>query len=87
MKSPAIPQETKASREHYSVIIVGAGPSGLFLAFKLVCEGIDVLVLEVGNEISQSPRAITYVPIVLHEFEKVGLYDSVAAAGHKNEEE
>ncbi|KAF8242481.1 FAD/NAD(P)-binding domain-containing protein [Wilcoxina mikolae CBS 423.85] len=85
MTSPTIPQATKTSCEHHSVIIVGAGPSGLFLALKLVREGIDVLVLEVGNEISQSPRATTYVPIVLHEFEKVGLYDSVAAAGHKNE--
>lgn len=27
-----------------------------------------------------------YVPIVLHEFEKVGLYDAVAAAGHLNGE-
>jgi len=99
--SPTVPRATKASHEYHRVIIIGAGPSGLFLALKLVREGIDVLVLEVGNEISQSPRATTfvssfatnpalltfarYVPIVLHEFEKVGLYDSVAAAGHLNE--
>jgi cation diffusion facilitator CzcD-associated flavoprotein CzcO len=59
--SPTVPRATKASHEYHRVIIIGAGPSGLFLALKLVREGIDVLVLEVGNEISQSPRATTFV--------------------------
>ncbi|KAI5813489.1 hypothetical protein BZA77DRAFT_284669 [Pyronema omphalodes] len=85
MADPTTPATTQTFYEHHSVIIVGAGPSGLFLALKLAQEGIDVLVLEAENEISQSPRATTYVPIVLHEFEKAGIYDDVAATGHCND--
>lgn len=48
--------------EHAQVLIIGAGPVGLFLALKLAKEGIDVLVLESEQQILQSPRATTYVP-------------------------
>lgn len=40
-----------------SVIIIGAGPAGLFLALKMAQHGIRVLVLERGQGIVQSPRA------------------------------
>jgi flavin-dependent dehydrogenase len=65
--APTTPAATQTFYEHHSVIIVGAGPSGLFLALKLAQEGIDVLVLEAENEISQSPRATTSVPSHIFE--------------------
>jgi 2-polyprenyl-6-methoxyphenol hydroxylase-like FAD-dependent oxidoreductase len=45
--------------EHAKVIIVGAGPVGLFLALKLAKAGIQVIVLEAENAVLQSPRATT----------------------------
>jgi 2-polyprenyl-6-methoxyphenol hydroxylase-like FAD-dependent oxidoreductase len=45
--------------EHAKVIIVGAGPVGLFLALKLAKAGIQVMVLEAENAVLQSPRATT----------------------------
>jgi cation diffusion facilitator CzcD-associated flavoprotein CzcO len=45
---------------HHSVIIMGAGPTGLFLGLKLAQQGIDVLVLEAEKEIATYPRDCLY---------------------------
>jgi NADPH-dependent 2,4-dienoyl-CoA reductase/sulfur reductase-like enzyme len=47
--------------EQHDVVVVGAGPSGLFCALKMAQKGIDVLVIESGPAISESPRAIACV--------------------------
>lgn len=60
---PAVPP---TDHEHHQVIIVGAGPTGLFLGLKLAREGIDVLVLEGERGIMQSPRATTYAHLSPH---------------------
>lgn len=70
------------------VVIVGSGPVGLFLGMSL-CQtqpGLKVTLLEAGQDINQSPRALMYFPIVLNEFRKLGILEKVVAAGHKNEE-
>jgi 2-polyprenyl-6-methoxyphenol hydroxylase-like FAD-dependent oxidoreductase len=54
-----IPKPDEIPVEHAQVIIVGAGPVGLFLALKLAQAGIDILVLEAERQILQSPRATT----------------------------
>ena len=56
----AIPQNDEISTQHAEVIVVGAGPVGLFLALKLAKEGIDTIVLEAERQVLQSPRATTY---------------------------
>ncbi|KAI9765810.1 MAG: hypothetical protein M1840_007092 [Geoglossum simile] len=72
--------------EWYDVVIIGAGPVGLFLGLNLAREGIEVLVLEAEADIVPSPRALMYFPIVLHEFERLGILDEVVNAGYKNQE-
>lgn len=42
----------------HEVIIVGAGPVGLFLSLSLARKGVEVLVLEAQKEIIPSPRAL-----------------------------
>jgi len=44
--------------ERHDVIIVGAGPVGLFLGLNLARKGIDVLVLEAEADVVPSPRAL-----------------------------
>jgi 2-polyprenyl-6-methoxyphenol hydroxylase-like FAD-dependent oxidoreductase len=39
------------------VLIVGAGPVGLFLALKIAQQGIKTVVIEAEAEIVPSPRA------------------------------
>jgi 2-polyprenyl-6-methoxyphenol hydroxylase-like FAD-dependent oxidoreductase len=54
-----VPAPDKMSIEHAQVIIVGAGPVGLFTALKLAQGGVDVLLLEADKQVLQSPRATT----------------------------
>ncbi|EXJ67585.1 uncharacterized protein A1O5_09598 [Cladophialophora psammophila CBS 110553] len=84
--SVLIPQADEISIENARVVIIGAGPVGLFLALKLAKAGVDVLVLEAEGQVSQSPRATTYMPIVLNELDKIGLYEDVLEAGYTNTE-
>lgn len=56
------PISVKMSRfveeKRHEVIIVGAGPVGLFLGLSLARKGVEVLVLEGQKEIIPSPRAL-----------------------------
>ncbi|KAI5783413.1 hypothetical protein FPQ18DRAFT_356081 [Pyronema domesticum] len=65
---------------------MGAGPTGLLLGLKFAQQRIDVLFLEAEKEIATYRRACLYMPIVLKEFEKVGLLDAVVKAGAINTE-
>jgi 2-polyprenyl-6-methoxyphenol hydroxylase-like FAD-dependent oxidoreductase len=44
-----------------TVVVVGAGPVGLFTALILAQKGIKVTVIEASEGISRSPRACVYV--------------------------
>lgn len=55
------------------VLIVGAGPVGLFTALALAQEGVRVTVIEGEPDISDSPRAIAYFPVVMAALEKLGV--------------
>jgi len=59
MNPSFIPSADKLDVKKAQVIIIGAGPVGLFLALKLAKAGIDVLVLEAERGVIQSPRATT----------------------------
>jgi ribulose 1,5-bisphosphate synthetase/thiazole synthase len=55
---------TTATQEdipHAQVLIVGAGPVGLFLALKIAQKGIKVIVIDCETDVVKSPRAISYV--------------------------
>jgi 2-polyprenyl-6-methoxyphenol hydroxylase-like FAD-dependent oxidoreductase len=54
-----VPSADTNVKDHATVIVVGAGPVGLFVALKLAKQGIDVLVLEAEPELLQSARATT----------------------------
>ncbi|KAH6995438.1 hypothetical protein EDB80DRAFT_622055, partial [Ilyonectria destructans] len=62
---------------HYSAILVGAGPVGLAAAINLAKLGVKVLVLERGAGIDQSPRATSYQPCVMAEMEEWGILEDV----------
>lgn len=44
------------------VIIVGAGPVGLLLAYMLAQQNVEVVVLESDKELNKQPRGIAYGP-------------------------
>jgi 2-polyprenyl-6-methoxyphenol hydroxylase-like FAD-dependent oxidoreductase len=81
-----VPENEYSIFEHHEVIIIGAGPTGLFTALRIAQADVDVCVMEAEPGIVNSPRATTYMPIVCNEFEKAGIYEDVLARGHKNTE-
>lgn len=66
-----------ASQEAFSIIVVGAGPSGLLLALLLARKGIEVTVLEKVHELDRQPRASYYGAPSLHEFARAGVLEDV----------
>jgi 2-polyprenyl-6-methoxyphenol hydroxylase-like FAD-dependent oxidoreductase len=53
---------TQEDEPRAQVVIVGAGPVGLFLGLKIAQQGIKVIVMDCETEIVKSPRAIAYIP-------------------------
>lgn len=68
---------TSAANKHAQVIVVGAGPVGLTVAINLARLGVNVLILERGDNIDQSPRATSYQPCVMAEMKECGILDEV----------
>lgn len=55
------------------VIVVGAGPVGLFLARELVRKGLDVLLVEKNAGQSEHSKALAVMPRTLETFEMAGI--------------
>ena len=63
------------------VLIVGGGPTGLFLAVLLAARGVDVRVLERRREVSAHSRAIGLHPPALAALAAVGLHEAAVRQG------
>ena len=64
-----------------TVAIVGAGPSGLTLAWWLVEHGVNVTVLEREGSIPRDMRASTFHPATLDLLMDSGLADALVKRG------
>lgn len=64
-------------RAKKSVIIAGAGPVGLLIAIRLGKEGISTLVLEQGDSLPRTTRALVNNPVVLGLLSKCGVLEPV----------
>ncbi len=65
------------------VIIVGAGPVGLTAAVALARGGLDVLVLERDEQLSDLPRASTFHPPTLEMLDRYGLAEGLLERGNR----
>ena len=65
------------------VLIVGAGPVGLTLAWRLAEAGLNVRVFEADDEISDQLRASTFHPPTLDMFAAAGITAELIAQGRK----
>ena len=64
-----------------TVLIIGAGPVGCFLAYRLGKAGISVIILEKESELPYTPRAVGYYGATQVAFKNAGLYDLIRSAG------
>lgn len=63
------------------VLIVGAGPIGLFTALRLGQAGVKVAVIEKDPAVLQLPRSCGYYPIVQSAFHDAGIYTTILERG------
>lgn len=63
------------------ILIVGAGPVGLTLAWRLSQSGLPVQVFEAEDEIADQLRASTFHPPTLDYFDESGITAELIAAG------
>ncbi|GFF79432.1 para-nitrophenol 4-monooxygenase [Aspergillus lentulus] len=77
-QSTSLPSSSSSDR----VIIAGAGPTGLFLAYKLAKSGIKVDLVERLPDISDAPRAAGYYGATLLALKDAGLLHLAAQRGY-----
>ncbi|MGH3660353.1 MAG: FAD-dependent oxidoreductase [Micromonosporaceae bacterium] len=63
------------------IVVVGAGPVGLTVAYVMARLGLPVLVLEAGEEPNTEWRASTFHPPTLELYDSVGLAGEMIEAG------
>ncbi len=71
-----------ASSAPADVVVVGAGPSGLFMAFELARHGVRARVLERDPDPHHQARATALQPGTLEILALVGILDDVLVASH-----
>ena len=67
------------SQNAVQAVVAGAGPVGLFVALTLARKGIEVLVLDKGPDVDDSPRAMAFQPCAVAEMMELGIFDDVQA--------
>lgn len=71
------------SQRRTKVAIAGAGPVGTVVAYCLAQSGIDVVLLEAGNDCAQDLRASTFHPPTLEMLERFGIAERLIEMGLK----
>ncbi|KAM5360111.1 hypothetical protein ACJZ2D_013970 [Fusarium nematophilum] len=64
-----------------SVLIAGAGPSGLTLALLLAKQGINITLVDMAPELDSAPRATHYSWPAVYELERAGVLEEVISKG------
>lgn len=68
-----------SQRRSVSVVIVGAGPTGVVAAHLLAQRGIDVLMIEREHAPYPLPRAVHFDDEIFRVFQAIGLREEIAA--------
>ena len=72
-----------ANAERCQVVIAGAGPVGTVMATLLAKAGVDVIVLEAGDDCAQDMRASTFHPPTLEMLDEIGITPMLLERGLK----
>jgi 3-(3-hydroxy-phenyl)propionate hydroxylase len=72
-----------AIAERCQVLIAGAGPVGTVMATLLARAGVDVIVLESGDDCAQDMRASTFHPPTLEMLDEIGITPMLLERGLK----
>jgi 3-(3-hydroxy-phenyl)propionate hydroxylase len=75
------PDQDARTPVRHRVVIVGAGPVGLTLAIDLRLHGIDAVIIDDNNTVSEGSRAICHSKRTLEILDRLGCGDAVADRG------
>src|SRR6516164_4583746 len=73
--------QRSAQPAHRRVVVVGAGPVGLSTAIDLAQQGINVLLLDDDNRLSNGSRAICFAKRTLEIWDRLGCGDRMVDKG------
>src|SRR5690606_36517873 len=68
------------------VIVVGGGPTGVVTALGLAQAGVEVLLIEAGEAIIDSPRAAVYHWSTLDGLERLGIREEAERIGFRKQD-
>ncbi len=68
------------------VIVIGAGPVGLVVAYGLARTGVPVTVLEAEHEVIDSPRAMVYHWALHEDLHRLGLLEEIERRGFRKDD-
>jgi 3-(3-hydroxy-phenyl)propionate hydroxylase len=68
------------------VIVIGAGPVGLVVAYGLGRAGVPVTVLEAEREVIDSPRAMVYHWALHEDLHRLGLLEEIERRGFRKDD-
>ena len=75
------PADLDGRERHYPVCVVGAGPVGLAAAIDLKLRGVDVLLVDEGDTVSDGSRLICVAKRSLEILARLGIGPELAAKG------
>ena len=75
---PKAPARDMTGRQDFDVAIVGAGPTGVYLANMLGRAGLRVMIADREAAILQMPRAVHFDGEIMRAFQAAGLAVSIA---------
>ena len=75
------PADLDGRERHYPVCVVGAGPVGLAAATDLKLRGVDVLLIDEGDTVSEGSRLICVAKRSLEILSRLGIGPELAAKG------
>jgi 3-(3-hydroxy-phenyl)propionate hydroxylase len=75
------PELVSSNAGRYRVVVVGAGPVGLCAAIDLAQYGVDVLLVDEDNKVSEGSRAICFSQRTLEILDRLGCAERVVRKG------
>ena len=74
------PSQSDSQPGKNTVLVIGAGPVGLFLSILLARANIPVIVLEAKDVLDDTPKSLAHSPVLYPDFVRAGIFEEFEEA-------